>query len=113
MEAVEYTVKTGPYDKFVYAIKSNETKRKYVKRLELFLNSCKFEGQTIREKADNFLNFAKNNDVEKVTDLILGYMSYHIERAAKKSISRSTVRNFYKPIKLFCDMNNISFNNRS
>lgn len=39
-------------------------------------------------------------------------MSFHINRAAKKSIASSTVRNFYKPIKLFCDMNNIIFNSK-
>ena len=38
-------------------------------------------------------------------------MSFHINRAAKKSIASSTVRNF-KPIKLFCDMNNIIFNSK-
>ena len=39
-------------------------------------------------------------------------MLYHINRAAKKIISKSTVRNFYKPIKLFCDMNSIMFNSK-
>ncbi|HVE38066.1 MAG TPA: hypothetical protein VNA18_07725 [Nitrososphaeraceae archaeon] len=37
-------------------------------------------------------------------------MSFHIKRAQKNEISRSTVRNFYKPIKLFCEMNNIVLN---
>jgi hypothetical protein len=100
------------YSRFEYAIKSHETKRKYVRRLELFLNFCEFEGETVKEKAENFLKYAKENDPEKTTDLILGYMLGHIQRAAKKIISKSTVRNFYKPIKLFCDMNSIAFNSR-
>jgi hypothetical protein len=37
-------------------------------------------------------------------------MSFQIDRANKKIISKSTVRNFYKPIKLFCEMNNIILN---
>lgn len=100
------------YSRFEYAIKSEETKRKYVSRLEKFFDFCKLEGSTIADKAENFVKFAKENGVEKTTDLILNYMLYHINRAAKKIISKSTVRNFYKPIKLFCDMNSIIFNSR-
>ena len=110
MQAQKFT--NSAYSRFEYAIKSQETKRKYVRRLELFLNFCEFEGQTLNEKAENFQKFAKENDPEKTTDLILKYMLGHIQRAAKKIISKSTVRNFYKPIKLFCDMNSISFNSR-
>lgn len=100
------------YSRFEYAIKSEETKRKYIRRLELFFDHCKFEGVTIKEKAENFLDYAKMNDADHTTNLILEYMLHHIDRAAKKLISKSTVRNFYKPIKLFCDMNGIVFNSR-
>ncbi|HET6727234.1 MAG TPA: hypothetical protein VFH19_04300 [Nitrososphaeraceae archaeon] len=37
-------------------------------------------------------------------------MSFHIQRALKNEISGGTIRNFYKPIKLFCEMNNIILN---
>jgi integrase len=80
--------------------------------LEKFFDFCQFEGSDIKEKAEIFLKFTKDNGVDKTTDLILNYMLIHINRAAQKIISRSTVRNFYKPIKLFCDMNNIPFNAR-
>jgi len=109
---VENLLNGGAYSRFEYAIKSAETKRKYVSRLEKFFDYCKLEGITIKEKAENFVRFTKENDPEKVTDLILNYMLYHINRAAKKIISKSTVRNFYKPIKLFCDKNSIMFNSR-
>jgi len=109
---IENLLKSGAYSRFEYAIKSAETKRKYVSRLEKFFDFCKFEGVTVKEKAENFVRYAKENDAEKVTDLILNYMLYHINRAAKKIISKSTVRNFYKPIKLFCDINSIMFNSR-
>jgi hypothetical protein len=109
---LENPLNGGAYSRFEYAIKSEETKRKYVSRLEKFFDFCKFEGVTIKEKADKFVKFTKQNDIEKTTDLILNYVLYHINRAAEKTISRSTVRNFYKPIKLFCDMNSIQFNSK-
>lgn len=109
---MENSVNGGAYSRFEYALKSDETRRKYVSRLEKFFDFCKFEGLTIKEKADKFARFTKENDVERTTDLILDYMLYHIKRAVEKKISRSTVRNFYKPIKLFCDMNSIQFNSK-
>jgi integrase len=108
----EPSLVTSAYSRFEYAIKSEETKRKYVRRLELFLDHCQFEGDTLKDKAENFLKYSKEYDTEQTTNIILEYMLHHIERAAKKIISKSTVRNFYKPIKLFCDMNSITFNSR-
>lgn len=109
---VQDSVPSGSFGRFLYGIKSNETKRKYVTRLELFLNFSKFEGSSINEKCDNFQKFTKGNDSEKTTDVILKYMSFQISRANNKEISNSTISNFYKPIKLFCDMNSIEFNTK-
>lgn len=109
---IAYASNGGCYSRFEYGIKSEETKRKYVPRLEHFFDFSKFEGATIKEKAENFYKFAKENGMEKTTDLILNYMSFHINRAANQQISKSTIRNFYKPIKLFCDMNSIAFNSK-
>lgn len=97
----------GAYSRFEYGIKSEETRRKYTRRLELFFDFNKIEGNTIQEKSDNFLAITIQENIQKVTDLVLNYMTFHIRRAQKNEISRSTVRNFYKPIKLFCEMNNI------
>jgi integrase len=99
------------FSRFEYGIKSEATKQKYVKRLELFFDFYKIEGDTIQEKSENFFKIIKNGkNTQKLTDLIINYMSYHLNRVEKKEISRSTVRNYYKPIKLFCDMNNIILN---
>jgi integrase len=109
---VQDSAPAGSFGRFLYGIKSNETKRKYVKRLEWFLNFSKFEGKTTEEKSDSFLKFTKQNDTEATTDIILKYMSFQIGRANNKEISNSTISNFYKPIKLFCDMNSILFNSK-
>ena len=99
------------FSRFEYGIKSEETKKKYVKRLELFFDFYKIDGNSIQEKSDNFLKNTKNGkNIHKITDLIIQYMSYHLNRVQKKEISRSTIRNYYKPIKLFCEMNNIVLN---
>ena len=96
----------------MYGIKSDETRRKYVSKLEHFFDYYKIEGETIKEKSENFLQYTrKGKDItQKVTDLVLNYMYFHIQRAQKNEIARSTIRNFYKPIKLFCEMNNVILN---
>jgi hypothetical protein len=81
-----------------------------VRRLDIFFDFYGVEGETIKEKSENFLKYTKENGIDKITDLIIGYMSYQVDRANRKIISKSTVRNFYKPIKLFCEMNNIILN---
>lgn len=99
------------YTRFEYGIKSDATKQKYVKRLELFLDFYSIEGSSVKEKSENFLKVIKHGkNTQKLTDLIMRYMSYHLNRVQKKEISTSTVRNYYKPIKLFCEMNNIVLN---
>lgn len=100
------------YSRFEYGIKAEETRKKYVRRLELFFDFYKIEGKTIQEKSENFLAITKQEkeNMQKLTDLVLNYMTFHVKRAQKNEISRSTVRNFYKPIKLFCEMNNIILN---
>ena len=100
------------FSRFMYGIKSDETRRIYVGKLELFFDFYKIEGKDIREKSENFLQYTKKgkNTSQKLSDLVINYIYFHIQRAQKNEISRGTVRNFYKPIKLFCEMNNIILN---
>lgn len=100
------------FSRFMYVIKSDETRRSYVSKLEFFFDYYKIEGKDIKEKSENFLEYTRKgkNIAQKVTDLVLNYMYFHIQRAQKNEISRGTVRNFYKPIKLFCEMNNVVLN---
>jgi hypothetical protein len=93
----------GPYSRFIYAIKSDETKRKYVKRFELFLDYNKFEGMTIDEKAENFFKFSKDHGVEETNDIILNYMSFQIDRAKRNEIS-----NQIQPFEIFTSQSNFS-----
>ena len=79
----------------MYGIKSDETRRSYVSKLEFF-DFYKIEGNDIKEKSENFLEYTKKgkNITQKVTDLVLNYMYFQIQRAQKKEISIGTIRNF-------------------
>jgi len=61
------------------------------------------------ERASSFARKAKEDD-KWATFVINEYMRLQKERAERKEISEATVPNYFKPIKLFCEMNDITLN---
>jgi len=99
----------SPFFRFIYALKAPETKRQYPKRLEVFLDYLKFPGSNTEEKANHFYDFILH-DPKTFQNALLNYIMFQSGRASKGEISQSTIPNYYKPIKLFCDMNDIIIN---
>jgi hypothetical protein len=99
----------SPYSRFLYALNSPETKKKYSKRFEVFLNFIDIEGATLEERLYNFYQRAKSN-LDWLQDSLIQFIMFQKGRAVKGEISESTVPNYYKPVKLFCDMNNVIIN---
>jgi hypothetical protein len=89
---------------YLYAMKSPVTREKYQKRLDKFFNFIGMEGQTIEEKSRVFVNSAKKEGNGWIFNHVLKFMQYQLERANKKEITGSTIRNYLKSIKLFCEM---------
>ena len=92
-------------------LNSPESKRQYPKRLQTFFDFLNIKGD-IREQS---LSFAKqykhqNDDGEKLEGRLLAFARYQKERVAKKEVSPSTVPNYFKAIKLFCQANRVSKN---
>ena len=99
----------SPYFRFIYALKAPETKRQYPRRLEVFLDYLKLQGSTIEAKANQLYEFTKQ-DPKTFQNALLNYIFFQNDRAKKQEISESTIPNYYKPIKLFCDMNDVIIN---
>ncbi|NOJ29763.1 MAG: hypothetical protein DA328_06295 [Nitrososphaeraceae archaeon] len=98
------------YTKFLFALKSASTRRQYPKRFEVFLDFLKVDGKTIEEKAIHLYHMIKVQDVSWIENKLIEYFLYHNKRAETGEISVNTIRNYYKPIKLFFEMNNILIN---
>ena len=105
MQALE----VEPLTEFFEAIRSPVTKDRYEKRLWLFFKTMGIEGKDLAAKARTFVGKAKA-DSQWATVTINEYMRKQKERAERKEISESTVPNYFKPIKLFCEMNDIALN---
>ena len=90
---------------FLDGIKSTSTRSRYVPRFDLFLRTIGMEGHDTRERSKNFA--LKARDTDWATNTINQYMRMQRQRAENEKIKESTVPNYFKPIKLFCDMNRI------
>lgn len=93
---------------FLYAMKSPMTKEKYIGRLNKFFDFFEFEGVTPEEKSRSFIMKYKEQDSHWVFSVILKFMQFQLERVQKREITGSTVNNYLKSIKLFCEMADIS-----
>ncbi len=92
-------------------LNSPESKRQYPKRLQVFFTFLNIKGDI----AGQSFSFAKqykhqNDDGEELEGRLLAFARYQKERVAKKEVSHSTVPNYFKAIKLFCQANRISKN---
>ncbi len=51
----------SPYSRFLYALNSPETKKRYTKRFEVFLDFMDIEGSTIEERLYSFYQRTKSD----------------------------------------------------
>jgi len=97
-----------PLQNFLYALKAPDTRRQYPRRLEYFFEYLGLKG-TLKEKCFAFYKQAKD-DLRWTQHQLMLYIEYQKERVEKGEIAESTINNYYKSIKLFCEMNDILFN---
>ncbi|HEY6536981.1 MAG TPA: hypothetical protein VIY08_14485 [Candidatus Nitrosocosmicus sp.] len=99
----------NPYIRFMYSIKSPETKKRYPNRLKTFLDYIQIPGKDIEERLVNLYNKAKENP-QWLQNSFMNFMIFQKERVINGEIEASTIFNYYKPVKLFCDVNDILLN---
>jgi integrase len=98
-----------PLTIFQDALSNPLTRNRYEKRLDQFFKFSNLEGETLQSRAQTFNIRAKNNPTWAVS-AVMTYMRHQKHRAEIGEISTATLSNYYKPIKLFCEMNDIILN---
>ena len=83
----------------MYALKSSEARRQYPRRLKLFFD---FKGL----RGIEFLKCLKE-DINSEQDNVLRFLEFHKERVRRKELAAGTVKNYYRALKLFCEMNDV------
>lgn len=93
---------------FTYALKSPETKRKYIQRLKVFFDFVLENNNDLNTQAIEFMKHAKYLDW--VYSGFINFITAQNKRIEKREVTAGTVRNYYKPAKLFCEMNDLVIN---
>ncbi|HEX5978730.1 MAG TPA: hypothetical protein VFY68_15720 [Nitrososphaeraceae archaeon] len=96
---------TDPLSIFLYALKAPESKRQYPRRFKMFLDYLNLKG-TIQEQAKQFLMKARANP-QWAQDNLIQFIAYQNKRVSHGETSPSTIPNYYRATKLFCEMNDI------
>ncbi len=98
-----------PYGRFMYAIRSPQTKKRYPQRFIAFLDYVEITGLDIHTRINNFYERGKD-DHQWIQDSMMSFIEFQKKRVETGKIVASTISNYYKPVRLFCDMNNILIN---
>jgi hypothetical protein len=92
-----------------YAFKylnSQYAKRQYPRRLKLFFDHLGLAGE-LEEQGQAFLDKAKENP-HWAQETIIDFIDFHKKRVLNKELAAGTLLNFFQPIKLFCEMNDLT-----
>jgi integrase len=98
-----------PYDLFVFAINAEQTREKYITRLKKFFEIIGIDQDkklTTQERCKIFVNKARSENGWLV-NVIIRFLQYQKGRVNCKEITGSTLRNYVKVLKLFCEMNDL------
>ena len=109
MSLLDVGKESEPYDLFVYAINADQTREKYVTRLKKFLEIIGIDPEnklTIQAGCKIFTDKAKSQNGWLV-NVIIQFLQYQKDRVNRKEITGSTLRNYVKVLKLFCEMNDL------
>jgi integrase len=94
----------------MYAVNAPESKRQYPRRLQVFLDFVHIDRLTVEEKTNHLYLMITENGREWLENQLIKFFASQNQRVERNEISAQTIRNYYKPVKLFCDMNGILIN---
>ena len=104
MSIIEQTI--NPLSQFLYALKAPETKRQWPNRLKVVFDFLGLPGN-LDAQAILFMTLCKEGGIRVIQNKIIEFISYQVQRSQKGEISLSTIPNYLKAMKLFCEMNDI------
>ncbi len=98
-----------PLTQFLDGVPNPTTRDHYQRFLGYFFKFLELEGDSLEINAKILAKRAKE-DQDWASAYITKFIRFQKERAEKREISVSSIANYYKPIKAFCEMNDITIN---
>ena len=96
----------SPYSLFVGSIRSPVTREKYLQRMGYFFDFPNIRQQGVEERF-GLLTLRAKGDINWFANAIFKYLQVHKGRVERKEISSATLRNYVKPIRLYCEQTDI------
>ena len=106
---MELGKQSDPYDLFIFAINAEQTRQKYLTRLNMFFQVIGIDQEkklSIEERCKLFVRRAGSEN-GWLLNVILKFLQYQKNRVSHNEITGSTLRNYVKVLKLFCEMNDL------
>ena len=99
----------NPYNMFKYSIRNELTRKYYERRLKRFFDFINFDVKLdINERCNNFVSKSRNEVSSTwVVNQVIDFLQLQKNRVEIGEITASTLRNFVKALKLFCEMSDI------
>ena len=98
-----------PLTEFLDGLPNPVTRDHYKRFLGYFFEFLKLDGNSLEKNSSIFAKRSKKNP-RWATSSIMGFIRFQKDRVEKGKLSPASISNYYKPIKLFCDMNDITLN---
>jgi len=106
MTTLDGSMELDLYLLFINSINSEQTKRKYQGRLNIFFDFIALPKGNQTERCKIFIDKCKENSNYPL-NCAFKFIMHLKERMERKEIVVSTIYNYLKPIKLLCEMNDI------
>ena len=95
-----------PMNQFMYGLRAPETRRQYPRRLKIFLDFLQLDGSLDFQVRTFYCR--TRDDPSWAQEWLMKFISFQLDRVNKGEISEATVPNYYKAVKLFCEMNDLT-----
>ena len=96
--------------RFFYAISIEATMEENSRHTRAIPQICGYPGGYIGGQGSMHFHEIASKDASWLRDYLISYLTNYKTRLFNKEIASYTLRNVCKPIKLFCDMNDILIN---
>jgi len=93
---------------FMYGLRAKESRRQYPRRLKVFMDFCSLNGSLDNQAKE--LSIRARGSTAWIQNMLIKFVEFQKERVTRGDIMESTIRNYYKAAKLFCEMNDIVLN---
>jgi integrase len=107
MMNVDGLLDLDPYLLFINSIRSPQTREKYQGRLNKFFDFIELPRLGLESRCKTFVSNCKENQ-NYALNSVFRFMLFQKQRLEKKEIVVSTIYNQLKPIKLLCEINDIT-----